>query len=97
MRLATRIGPLAWRYLPHGLGLTKLCLTSHTIGFFIGTTFMHAVLFALALASASPIATIDANIAPGTQLLFQGNFVAEKGAAAEAEKKFKLTLLISEV
>ncbi|MBC8355562.1 MAG: redoxin family protein [Planctomycetes bacterium] len=54
---------------------------------------MHAALLALVLASSSPIATIE----PGTQLVFQGNFVAEKGSAAETEKKFTLSLLVTEV
>ena len=54
---------------------------------------MQAVLLALALASVSPTATVE----PGTQLVFQGNFVAEKGSVAETEKKFKLSLLVAEV
>jgi len=59
---------------------------------------MQAVLLALAFASTSPSATSpSATIEPGTQLVFQGNFVAEKGSAAETEKKFTLSLLVADV
>ena len=54
---------------------------------------MHALLFAIAMATGSPSATIE----KGTQLVFQGNFVAEKGSVAETEKKFTLSLLVSDV
>ncbi len=54
---------------------------------------MQAVLLALALASTSPAATVE----PGTQLVFEGNFVAEKGSVAETEKKFTLSLLVADV
>ncbi|HRX81614.1 MAG TPA: hypothetical protein P5307_21245 [Pirellulaceae bacterium] len=54
---------------------------------------MHALLIALAFATASPTATVEA----GTQLVFQGSFVAEKGSAADTEKQFKLSLLVAEV
>ncbi|HUG71093.1 MAG TPA: TlpA disulfide reductase family protein [Pirellulaceae bacterium] len=54
---------------------------------------MHALLLALALASNSPAATVEA----GTQLVFQGSFVAEKGLAAETEKRFKLSLLVADL
>jgi peroxiredoxin len=58
---------------------------------------MHAALIALAFATASPTATIDTTVEAGTQFVFQGNFVAEKGAVAATEKKFTLSLLISDV
>ncbi|MDA1051574.1 MAG: redoxin family protein [Planctomycetota bacterium] len=54
---------------------------------------MHALLLAIAIASAAPTATIE----PGAHLVFQGNFVAEKGSAAETEKKFTLSLLVADV
>ncbi|MEO8494607.1 MAG: redoxin family protein [Planctomycetota bacterium] len=54
---------------------------------------MQAALLALALASFSPTVTVES----GTQLVFQGNFVAEKGSAAETEKTFKLSLLVSDL
>lgn len=54
---------------------------------------MHALLIALAFATASPTATVEA----GTQLVFQGSFAAEKGSAADTEKQFKLSLLVAEV
>ncbi|MCB9937889.1 MAG: TlpA family protein disulfide reductase [Planctomycetaceae bacterium] len=54
---------------------------------------MHALLIALAFATASPTATVEA----GTQLVFQGSFGAEKGSAADTEKQFKLSLLVAEV
>lgn len=54
---------------------------------------MHSLLLALAIATSSP----TANVESGTQLVFKGNFVAEKGSAAETEKKFTLSLLIGDV
>ncbi len=54
---------------------------------------MHALLLALAFATATPSATVET----GTQLVFKGNFVAEKGSAAETEKQFQLSLLITDV
>ncbi len=53
---------------------------------------MNAVLLAFALASASPTVTLEA----GTQLIFQGNIVADKGSVAQTEKKFKLSLLVAD-
>ncbi|MCA9122673.1 MAG: redoxin family protein [Planctomycetaceae bacterium] len=54
---------------------------------------MHALLIALALATSFPAVTVDS----GTQLVFTGSFVAEKGSAAETEKKFTLSLLLADV
>lgn len=54
---------------------------------------MHTLLLAIAFATLSPAATVE----PGTQLVFKGSFIADKGSAADTEKKFSLSLLIAEV
>ena len=55
---------------------------------------MNVALVILALATTAPAAI---NLEAGTQLTFQGNFVAEKGSPVVTEKKFTLSVLISEV
>ncbi len=54
---------------------------------------MQAALMAIVLTSAVPAATLES----GAQLVFEGNFVAEKGSPAETEKKFTLSLLVADL
>jgi len=55
---------------------------------------MNAALVLLALSATAPSAT---TLSPGTVLTYEGNFIAEKGAPAVTEKKFRLSLLIADV